>query len=136
MTAGVAKRAAGSSGISRQAGGKIYTPLGSWYHALKHALEGWSDCLRLELAPLGIDVIVIEPGLIETGFGDVVSEGLLRRSGDGAYARMTKAVAAATRDTLWPWDAARKPSVIADVVGKAVGRAPAARTPPASWPGR
>ena len=30
-------------------GGKIYTPLGSWYHATKHALEGWSDCLRLEL---------------------------------------------------------------------------------------
>jgi short-subunit dehydrogenase len=43
-------------------GGKIYTPLGAWYHATKHALEGWSDSLRLELKPLGIDVIVIEPG--------------------------------------------------------------------------
>lgn len=32
-------------------GGKIYTPLGSWYHATKHALEGWSDCLRIEVAP-------------------------------------------------------------------------------------
>ena len=30
-------------------GGKIYSPLGAWYHATKHALEGWSDCLRLEL---------------------------------------------------------------------------------------
>lgn len=29
-------------------GGKIYTPLGAWYHATKHALEGWSDSLRLE----------------------------------------------------------------------------------------
>jgi NAD(P)-dependent dehydrogenase (short-subunit alcohol dehydrogenase family) len=27
-------------------GGKMYTPLGAWYHATKHALEGWSDCLR------------------------------------------------------------------------------------------
>lgn len=49
-------------------GGKVYTPLGAWYHATKHALEGWSDCLRLELAPFGIRVVIIEPGLIETGF--------------------------------------------------------------------
>ena len=38
-------------------GGKIYTPLGAWYHATKHALEGWSDCLRLELKQFGIDVV-------------------------------------------------------------------------------
>ena len=30
-------------------GGKIYTPLGSWYHSTKHALEGWSDCLGFEV---------------------------------------------------------------------------------------
>jgi NAD(P)-dependent dehydrogenase (short-subunit alcohol dehydrogenase family) len=65
-------------------GGKIYTLLGAWYHATKHALEGWSDCLRLELAPFGIRVVVVEPGLIETGFGDVVADGLLARSGKGA----------------------------------------------------
>ena len=33
-------------------GGKICSPLGSWYHATKHALEGWSDCLRFELNSL------------------------------------------------------------------------------------
>jgi NADP-dependent 3-hydroxy acid dehydrogenase YdfG len=44
-------------------GGKMYTPLGAWYHATKHALEGWSDCLRLELKEFGIDVVIIEPGL-------------------------------------------------------------------------
>lgn len=78
-------------------GGKIYTPLGAWYHATKHALEGWSDCLRLELDPFGIDVIIIEPGLIETGFGDVVAEGIQNRSGGGAYALMTEAVIQSTR---------------------------------------
>jgi short-subunit dehydrogenase len=31
-------------------GGKVYAPMGAWYHATKHALEGWSDCFRLELA--------------------------------------------------------------------------------------
>lgn len=47
-------------------GGKIYEPLGSWYHATKFAVEGLSDCLRLELKPFGIDVIIIEPGPIKT----------------------------------------------------------------------
>ena len=36
-------------------GGKIYTPLGAWYHATKHAVEGYSDCLRLELKAFGIE---------------------------------------------------------------------------------
>ncbi len=67
-------------------GGKIYTPLGSWYHATKHALEGWSDCLRFELKNFEIDVIVIEPGAIRTDFGDVAFEPLLERSGHSAYA--------------------------------------------------
>jgi short-subunit dehydrogenase len=49
-------------------GGKIYTPLGAWYHATKHAVEGFSDCLRLELKEFGINVVVLEPGLIDTGF--------------------------------------------------------------------
>src|SRR5665213_2149263 len=43
-------------------GGKIYEPYGSWYHATKFAVEGLSDSLRLELAPFGIRVIIIEPG--------------------------------------------------------------------------
>ena len=35
-------------------GGKIYTPLGAWYHASKHAIEGFSDCLRMEVKEFGI----------------------------------------------------------------------------------
>jgi len=54
-------------------GGKIYTVLGAWYHATKHALEGWSDSLRLELEPFGIRVVVVEPGQIETGFGETAA---------------------------------------------------------------
>ncbi|MYM68604.1 SDR family NAD(P)-dependent oxidoreductase [Pseudoduganella sp. FT55W] len=100
-------------------GGKIYTPLGSWYHATKHALEGWSDCLRLELAPFGIDVVVIEPGLIETAFGEVVADGLLKRSGSGAYAKLVESVAAATRAT-YGQGSNTPPGVIADVIGEAL----------------
>ncbi|MGC2865801.1 oxidoreductase [Corynebacterium glutamicum] len=47
-------------------GGKIYTPLGGWYHGTKFALEALSDALRLEVAQFGIDVVVIEPGGIAT----------------------------------------------------------------------
>ncbi len=52
-------------------GGKIFIPFGAWYHASKHALEGWSDCLRIETAPFNIQVVLVEPGLIRTEFGDV-----------------------------------------------------------------
>lgn len=100
-------------------GGKIYTLLGGWYHATKHALEGWSDCLRLELAPFGIKVVVVEPGLIETGFGDVVADSLLKRSGAGPYANLTRAVAKATRDA-YGHGRGTNPDVIARVVARAV----------------
>lgn len=100
-------------------GGKIYTLLGAWYHATKHALEGWSDSLRLELAPFGIKVVVVEPGLIETGFGDVVADGLLKRSGTGAYAKVTEAVARTTRAT-YGHGRGSDPRLIADVVSTAI----------------
>jgi NAD(P)-dependent dehydrogenase (short-subunit alcohol dehydrogenase family) len=66
-------------------GGKMYEPFGGWYHATKFALEGLSDCLRLELAPFGIRVVVIEPGGIKTEWGGIAVESLLRRSGSTAY---------------------------------------------------
>src|SRR5215469_913275 len=52
-------------------GGKIWEPLGAWYHATKFAVEGLSDCLRVEVAPFGIDVIVIEPGAIRTEWAGI-----------------------------------------------------------------
>ncbi|MDQ8700871.1 oxidoreductase [Hyphomicrobium sp. LHD-15] len=99
-------------------GGKIYTLLGAWYHATKHALEGWSDSLRLELMPFGIKVVVVEPGLIETGFGDVAADGLLKRSGNGAYAKITQAVAKTTKAS-YGRGLGTDPSVIAHVVSQA-----------------
>ncbi len=61
-------------------GGKVYTPFGAWYHATKYALEGWSDCLRIELKDFGIDVILIEPGVIKTEFQDVMMDSTVERS--------------------------------------------------------
>ena len=45
--------------------------MGAWYIATKHALEGWSDCLRYETAPFGIQVAVVQPGSIHTEFNAV-----------------------------------------------------------------
>lgn len=67
-------------------GGRIYTPFGAWYHATKHALEGWSDCLRVETKPFGIDVVIIEPGGIKTQWGQIAADNLRKTSGEGAYA--------------------------------------------------
>ncbi|WP_225444480.1 SDR family NAD(P)-dependent oxidoreductase [Pseudomarimonas arenosa] len=108
-------------------GGKVYMPLGSWYHASKHALEGWSDCLRLELKAFGIDVVVIEPGAIATEFGDVMVGPMLQRSGDGAYGRLANKLATATGETYASSKASR-PQVIVDLLLKALrARRPATR---------
>ena len=52
-------------------GGKFYEPLGAWYHATKFAVEGFSDSLRIELRPFGIDVVIIEPGPIRTEWNEI-----------------------------------------------------------------
>ncbi|HDM8184779.1 TPA: SDR family NAD(P)-dependent oxidoreductase [Vibrio harveyi] len=74
-------------------GGKIYAPMGAWYHASKHAIEGFSDCLRLELEPKGINVVVLEPGAIKTEFPEVMSKQVLGNSGHGSYQDLAKRVA-------------------------------------------
>lgn len=69
-------------------GGKIYTPLGAWYHASKHAIEGYSDCLRMEVAEFGIKVVVLEPGMINTGFNATVRDNFSFESQNGPYKRL------------------------------------------------
>ncbi|MDR8392306.1 oxidoreductase [Aliifodinibius sp. S!AR15-10] len=101
-------------------GGKIYTPLGAWYHASKHALEGWSDCLRLELKQFNIDVVIVEPGVIATDFGDTLSGPLLENSGDGPYEQMARAMAQATKDSYEKEGASSPPSVVADTILKVI----------------
>ena len=54
-------------------GGRLTFPGGGYYHATKHALEAISDALRFEVAGFGIDVILLEPGLITTEFGEAAA---------------------------------------------------------------
>nr|WP_293844194.1 oxidoreductase [uncultured Arsenicibacter sp.] len=99
-------------------GGKIYTPMGAWYHATKHAVEGWSDCLRLELKPFGIDVVIVEPGGIKTPWGEIAAANLEKTSGKGAYANMAGQVAESTRKMY-----AGNQMTAVDILGKTIARA-------------
>lgn len=107
-------------------GGKIYTPLGAWYHATKHAIEGWSDCLRLELAEFGIRVVIIEPGVIQTAFGDVMTKPMLDRSGNGPYGPLCRTVAKVTTAS-YEDGGASPPELIAKTISRAV-KSPRPRT--------
>ncbi len=65
--------------------GRIYTPMGAWYIATKHALEGWSDCLRYETAPFGIQVTLVQPGSIHTEFAALTANQLNQFPADSPY---------------------------------------------------
>jgi NAD(P)-dependent dehydrogenase (short-subunit alcohol dehydrogenase family) len=101
-------------------GGKIYTPYGAWYHATKHALEGWSDCLRLELKPFNIDVVVIEPGGIKTEFGDVLYDPMVERSKGTPYEEVAVSIAQTTKQMYAEEGRLSPPSVISNLVSKAI----------------
>jgi NADP-dependent 3-hydroxy acid dehydrogenase YdfG len=57
-------------------GGRLTFPVGGFYHATKYAVEAISDALRVEVKAFGIEVILVEPGLIRTNFETQVNEGL------------------------------------------------------------
>ncbi|WP_167138554.1 oxidoreductase [Diaminobutyricimonas sp. TR449] len=110
-------------------GGKMYEPLGSWYHATKFAVEGLSDSLRLELKPFGIHVVIIEPGAIITEWNAIARDSLLEVSGDTAYGPLAQSVAAEMAAADAPGEGS-PPTVVADAVAAAVkARHPKTRYP-------
>ena len=74
-------------------GGKVYEAMGSWYHATKFAVEGLSDSLRLEVAPFGIRVVIIEPGAIRTEWSGIAADNAVERSSHTAYAKQAAQLA-------------------------------------------
>jgi NAD(P)-dependent dehydrogenase (short-subunit alcohol dehydrogenase family) len=79
-------------------GGRLTFPGGGYYHGTKHAVEAISDALRFEVAGFGVDVVVIEPGLIRTSFGDAAAAATVEAvSTGGPYADFNNAVVAATK---------------------------------------
>lgn len=100
-------------------GGKMYFPMGAWYHASKHAVEGLSDCLRLELKPFGIKVVIIEPGFIATEFGDVLLNQFDTLPKDSAYRNMMDKISEGTKKAA-QGNGSSQPTVISDAIVKII----------------
>jgi NAD(P)-dependent dehydrogenase (short-subunit alcohol dehydrogenase family) len=78
-------------------GGRFTFPGGGVYHASKHAVEALSDALRFEVKGFGVDVIIIEPGIIRTSFGETAVREIDAGTRDpGPYGKFNQAVAEAT----------------------------------------
>ena len=110
-------------------GGKIYEPLGGWYHATKFAVEGLSDSLRIELRPFGIDVVLIEPGPIRTEWTTIARQNLVKTSADGAYAGQAAAVARVLQAADSPGRGSEPAVVARKIVQAATAARPRSRYP-------
>ena len=99
--------------------GVVSFPFIGLYSASKHALEAVSDALRIEVAPFGVDVVIIEPGWIRTSFAQTANE-LADRAllADGQpYAEALK-TAEARQDYMRYADG--KPEQVAEAIVRAV----------------
>ena len=110
-------------------GGKFYEPFGAWYHATKFAVEGFSDCLRMELKPFGIKVVIIEPGPIITEWNEIARDSLLEMSGSGDYAPYAKKAHRMLVEFDKPGRASKPETVARKIRKAATKRRPAARYP-------
>jgi NAD(P)-dependent dehydrogenase (short-subunit alcohol dehydrogenase family) len=107
-------------------GGTLTFPGGGAYHATKYAVEALSDALRFEVKGFGVDVVVIQPGLIRTHFADTVVEGLAGAGDGGPYAAFNEAVAKATKEVYVKGPLARLgggPDDVAKVIARALDAA-------------
>jgi NADP-dependent 3-hydroxy acid dehydrogenase YdfG len=120
-------------------GGRLTFPGGGIYHATKHAVEAISDALRFEVRGFGIDVILLEPGLIKTRFGETAAGSIAAASSpDSPYARFNATVAGTTQGA-YEGGVGRLgggPEAVAKVLERAISRRrPRARYPvtPSAW---
>jgi NAD(P)-dependent dehydrogenase (short-subunit alcohol dehydrogenase family) len=113
-------------------GGKLVFPGGGAYHATKFAVEAFSDALRWEVRDFGIDVSIIEPGLITTRFGETAAGSIAAtdesQDANDPYARFNAMVGAATQ-AIYEGGPLSKLGGGPDTVARAIERAISARRP-------
>ncbi|CAN5165300.1 hypothetical protein BH18ACT9_BH18ACT9_06740 [soil metagenome] len=101
-------------------GGQMSLPGGSAYHASKYAVEALSDVLRFEVAPFGIDVVVVQPGVVKTRFGDTAVGAEQPDISPGPYAGLSRILDKRVRKSYAPSSGGASPEDVARVVVKAV----------------
>ena len=100
-------------------GGRLTTYFGAWYHATKYALEAFSDALRMEVSDFGIDISIIEPGVIKTDWGIIAADKLINSAKGGVYEKAALKTAEGIKKH-YSGNIISNPAVITKVISKAV----------------
>jgi NADP-dependent 3-hydroxy acid dehydrogenase YdfG len=122
---GMRERGAGTIVNIGSMGGRVTFPGGGIYHATKYAVEAISDALRFEVRGFGVDVVLIEPGLITTNFGETAAGSVRSDAAEGdqgPYADFNRHVAETTAG-VYNGPMAKlggPPEVVADTIAKAL----------------
>lgn len=107
--------------------GKAVLYFGAWYNVSKFAVEAFSDALRMEMKPFGVDVVMIEPGGIKTEWGIIAAQHLAESSKGTAYEGAALRESE-TLDKVYHMNILSKPAVVAKAICRAVNsRRPKAR---------
>jgi NAD(P)-dependent dehydrogenase (short-subunit alcohol dehydrogenase family) len=105
-------------------GANFTFPGGGLYHATKYAVEAISDALRFEVAGFGIHVVIVQPGLIRTGFADAATDAIRSSTPtEGPYAAFNAAVAGSTKSVYERGPLARLgggPETVARTIERAI----------------
>jgi len=110
-------------------GGKLTFPGFGFYHATKYAVEAMSDALRFEVRGFGIDVVIVEPGLIKSGFGEAATSNMkLDSDVAAAYEAFHAAITKSTKE-LYEKGPLAKLAGVPDDVAATIAKALAARRP-------
>ena len=99
--------------------GKAVIMFGGWYNVSKFAVEAFSDALRMEVKPFGIDVSVVEPSGIKTDWGLIAADNLETSSSGSAYQSSGLKMAAMLRK-VYTSKLLSPPSSIAKAIVRAV----------------
>jgi NADP-dependent 3-hydroxy acid dehydrogenase YdfG len=116
-------------------GGRLTFPGGGVYHATKYSLEAISDALRFEVKGFGVDVVLIEPGLIVTEFAATAvakADEAAEAATDGPYGEFDAKVSALTTGVYE--GPMRRLGGGPDVVAKAIEKAISRRRAPSRVP--
>lgn len=99
--------------------GRASLYLGGWYNVSKYAVEAFSDALRIEMAPFGVKVVLIEPGATRTNWGFITADNLEACGSGTAYEESTLAAASMIRK-MFGTSLFSHPSVVTRAICRAV----------------
>ena len=99
--------------------GKMVFYMGGWYNVTKYSVEAFSDALRMEMKPFGIDVVMVEPGAIKTDWG-IIAARHLKETSEGTVYEDLGTQWAHNMDWFYRTNLLSSPKVITQAISRAV----------------